>query len=614
MENKISNTEYENPFKFLDAFKTKDKQYFYGREKEETSLLAAFKKSSLVILYGPSGSGKSSLINCGLIPNVRLNRNILIRRNKNIIQSIEEKLFTNKSKKNNIDFSKLIKSIDSINLQINSYKQTINNANKSVIDLKTAKQKGLIKKEKVEEGVKVLFEKKEAANKMLLEAYKKEKEINKQLNVIINKLLSTELKGITYLVFDQFEEVFTTNQENNEEIRQFGTFLSFILSSNIPIKILLAVREEYFGRLTTLDKFLPQVLYRNSFIDNPTIATAEKIIRKSFDAFNINKWVDKKDLNLLDKEEDALDKQEKNNRIKLILEQLTKTEGTNNLSKNRIYLPFLQIYLYKLYEVDFIRTYVTENKFIPEEYKKFPPLEFEKTEILKFGNIDKILKEYITEINNELSEKFKEKNAYTIIRFLKNFATIENTKKRVEIIVDENTPNLIRISDTNINKEIQKNTWGDTSRKYTGKISAFIKKLEKYRLLKIDKDHVELSHDSLARLINRFPIEKSIKEIYREEFEGMFNARKIAGQYLNNNQVRRFEEENYIDFILRGQEKEIGEQKNKFWKDSKERVQRKKKIKTLAITAAIISLICLTGFFFYQNTAFIKMQERLLII
>lgn len=56
----------KNPFKFLDAYDKDDKDRFFGRDKETAQLYNAVHASNLVLIYGASGTGKTSLINCGL--------------------------------------------------------------------------------------------------------------------------------------------------------------------------------------------------------------------------------------------------------------------------------------------------------------------------------------------------------------------------------------------------------------------------------------------------------------------------------------------------------------------------------------------------------------------
>jgi hypothetical protein len=56
----------KNPFKFLDAYNKDDKDRFFGRDKETAQLYNAVHASNLVLIYGASGTGKTSLINCGL--------------------------------------------------------------------------------------------------------------------------------------------------------------------------------------------------------------------------------------------------------------------------------------------------------------------------------------------------------------------------------------------------------------------------------------------------------------------------------------------------------------------------------------------------------------------
>lgn len=55
-----------SPFKFLDAFTRDDRNAFFGREPESEALYQMVGQNRLILLYGQSGTGKTSLIQCGL--------------------------------------------------------------------------------------------------------------------------------------------------------------------------------------------------------------------------------------------------------------------------------------------------------------------------------------------------------------------------------------------------------------------------------------------------------------------------------------------------------------------------------------------------------------------
>jgi hypothetical protein len=56
----------KSPFKFLDPYELKDRAAFFGREAEIKELYGLVTKNRLTFVYGPSGTGKTSLVQCGL--------------------------------------------------------------------------------------------------------------------------------------------------------------------------------------------------------------------------------------------------------------------------------------------------------------------------------------------------------------------------------------------------------------------------------------------------------------------------------------------------------------------------------------------------------------------
>lgn len=56
----------KSPFKFLDAYTREDRSAFFGREAETEALYQMVAQNRLILLYGQSGTGKTSLIQCGL--------------------------------------------------------------------------------------------------------------------------------------------------------------------------------------------------------------------------------------------------------------------------------------------------------------------------------------------------------------------------------------------------------------------------------------------------------------------------------------------------------------------------------------------------------------------
>lgn len=61
-----------NPFKGLLSYAESDEAEFIGREKEISELLAHIKANDILILYGKSGVGKTSIIRAGIVPQLRI--------------------------------------------------------------------------------------------------------------------------------------------------------------------------------------------------------------------------------------------------------------------------------------------------------------------------------------------------------------------------------------------------------------------------------------------------------------------------------------------------------------------------------------------------------------
>jgi hypothetical protein len=57
-----------SPYKFLYSFETDDAEIFFGRETESLLLWRKILSYRLVVLFGPSGAGKTSLLNAGVWP------------------------------------------------------------------------------------------------------------------------------------------------------------------------------------------------------------------------------------------------------------------------------------------------------------------------------------------------------------------------------------------------------------------------------------------------------------------------------------------------------------------------------------------------------------------
>ncbi|SDR37843.1 hypothetical protein SAMN05519103_02489 [Rhizobiales bacterium GAS113] len=60
-----------SPFKGLAAFAESDAAHFFGRQRAATELATKVGSRPFVVISGPSGSGKSSLIQAGLVPRLR---------------------------------------------------------------------------------------------------------------------------------------------------------------------------------------------------------------------------------------------------------------------------------------------------------------------------------------------------------------------------------------------------------------------------------------------------------------------------------------------------------------------------------------------------------------
>ncbi|WP_295128481.1 ATP-binding protein [uncultured Chitinophaga sp.] len=83
-----------SPFKLFDSFSDKDEAFFFGRETETDDLYQMAQESNIVLVFGYSGTGKTSLVQCGLVNNTKHFRwnTILVRRLNDINEALPARL------------------------------------------------------------------------------------------------------------------------------------------------------------------------------------------------------------------------------------------------------------------------------------------------------------------------------------------------------------------------------------------------------------------------------------------------------------------------------------------------------------------------------------------
>lgn len=84
----------KSPFKFLDAYERQDKEIFFGRMEEIEQLYKLIFQTNLMLVYGQSGTGKTSLIQCGLANRFKPTDwfELFVRRKDNINTSLQREI------------------------------------------------------------------------------------------------------------------------------------------------------------------------------------------------------------------------------------------------------------------------------------------------------------------------------------------------------------------------------------------------------------------------------------------------------------------------------------------------------------------------------------------
>lgn len=212
------------PFKFLDAYNKDDVNIFFGREEEINALYEMIFQTDILMVYGASGTGKTSLIQCGLASKFQSHDwyALNIRRGSNINASVEKALTdavgTSETVHEDVDW-----------------------------------MEGIME----EEG-----EKKNAKPQTFLE---------KSFKAVYLKYFRP-----IYLIFDQFEELYILG--NKEEQSQFIQTVQEMLKLEHPIKMIFSIREEYLGYLDSFEKAVPQLLRKKLRVEPMNFDKVKKVI------------------------------------------------------------------------------------------------------------------------------------------------------------------------------------------------------------------------------------------------------------------------------------------------------------------------------------------------
>ncbi|MFC5409083.1 NACHT and WD repeat domain-containing protein [Larkinella bovis] len=375
----IAQPPVSSPFKFLDAYTAADQSRFFGRSAEQKRLVELLFRSRLVLVYGPSGTGKTSLVQCGLAQAIPASDYfaIPIRRRGDLRQTLVTTL-TN----------------------------------------------------------------------ILEETARTE-----PIELIVDCIRYT-LRPV-YLIFDQLEELFISGSP--EEQNWLAGFLKTVAQSSLACKIILVIREDFLAYLYGYEDALPGLFDFRMRVEPMSGRNLQEVIIGTFSQIE--------DVRLVDEPKT----------VGLIIEN-------NRSSTNTFQLPYLQVYLDRLWRL--------ENEKAPE-----PPVWITPELVEEVGRIDDVLEVFLAEQKKFITDQLQPDEQPAVARVLETFVTYEGTRR-----------------------EHRLGSLEEATRLPVALLVRILTELERTRLVRREDDTYELAHDSLARVIDkgRSAEQRQINEIIRQ--------------------------------------------------------------------------------------------------
>jgi hypothetical protein len=210
------------PFKFLDSYGREDRSVFFGRDEEINTLYEMVFQSAVVLVYGASGTGKTSLINCGLASKFEPHDwlPLMIRRGANLNESFDKAL-------------KEAGGIFSVDFEDQNWSDD-------------------------------LYEENSAPRKTL-----------SPIEKTIRAVYQNSFRPI-YLIFDQFEELFILGTKAEQAL--FIATIKEVLQSEEPVKLIFSIREEYLGHLDEFERAIPQLLQKKLRVEPMNLHKVKQVI------------------------------------------------------------------------------------------------------------------------------------------------------------------------------------------------------------------------------------------------------------------------------------------------------------------------------------------------
>lgn len=502
------------PFKFLDAYEKEDRDIFFGREEELTELYRLVFQTNLLLIYGASGTGKTSLIRCGLANRFKPSQwlDLYIRRGTDMNTSLLE----------------------------------------------------TIRKRQPVSPTNTLIPQGEATDwfSNLMETGEKEQDTASDAaplhsdNPVAQALQELYLATFTpiYLIFDQFEELYTLG--TREEQQQLTRTIAELVELPLPVKIIIVMREEYLARLYDLEKAVPQLRNKKLRIEPMDLPRVEQVIL-SATARNPLSNID-------------LESGKENDIARAIIDKVR--EGDVYVK-----LPYLQVFMDRLYE-----------KATGEAVDRQAEAHFTLALVNGMGNIGDVLADFIEQqssrLQRKLSQKYKDLPADIVWQILSPFATVDGTKVPIRQSELPRIKQGLSLPDNEQTDELIRET---------------VAELENSRILRYRKEEAtyEVAHDTLALQIaeKRSEEEKTYLKARRMVTEG-YTTFLDTQTYLNREQLT------FIHPYEERLEKDMEAEQWTFLQDSEHKVKRSERRRRWVTGIIAAVLLATTGISIWTGT------------